>query len=136
MRVVHIWTNARDPDRQHLCSGFREAAEGEVQAETSAADCHAQQVKQHVLSLLYREESSLQTGCCPFAAAAALPAGKQHRHVHLHGQTHTCAQRHMADQQARAFRAHGCRDTPDTQETFNTPTAEQRCTNGIYVHGR
>lgn len=67
-RPEHIWTNPCDPNRQHLCSCFREA-----QGESYTADHPPQQVKQHGLSLLYREESSLHTTTPPWLMPPAPP---------------------------------------------------------------
>lgn len=82
--------------------------EGEVQGESYTADRLPQQVKQHGLSLLYREESSLHTHCIATlstaAAAAGQPAGKQHRHTYCHSRTCTCARRHLSHEQGHTKR--------------------------------
>lgn len=94
----NLWTNLCDPRRQCLCSGFRESY---------PADRPPQQVKQHGLSLLYREVVyALQrhTGWCPPVPTATPPAGKQHRHTCTHNATDavTHAHRHLSHRQGHS----------------------------------
>lgn len=63
-----------------------------MQGEIYTPDHPPQQVKQHSLPLLYREESTLHTETPSWpmypVPTAAWPAGKQHRHTRIHNAIH------------------------------------------------
>lgn len=65
--------------------------EGEVQGESRTADRQPQQVKQHGLSLLYREESSLHTASPPWPP----PLGQLVNNADTHARTMPQPHSHM-----------------------------------------